>query len=183
MIIRTLTCLLLASPALAREAPGPAPASEVRCDDVAHRAWLSHCLELNGPRNPPGWQWPESAPGYFAQADLVREFTTDCASRTLAPLDGASAASGGCSWQSHVDWLEDCLQQIRELVGKRRSDISRRFDTEGGLSTASQRDYQVRGCVPLKAEVRFAPESASGDESPGDLVVEIVPYVGWFVAD
>jgi hypothetical protein len=150
---------------------------------VAHRAWLSKCLELNGSRNPPGWGWPLPAPGYFAQADLVRELGSDCASNADAPVALSNTTSDACTWQEHIDWLDDCVRELRELVGKTRADLPNVLDTEGGLSTNTERDYQVRRCMPLKAEVTFKAASDSNDESPNDVILKVVPYVGWFVAD
>jgi len=63
-----------------------------------------------------------------------------------------------------------------------RSDLTKLFTTEGGLSTIQQRTYVYRQCPYIKLDVKFAASSAV--ELPTDKIVEVsLPYLAWSVTD
>ena len=78
--------------------------------------------------------------------------------------------------------LKEC-QTIKP--GMTRSELSKVFQTEGGLSTVTHRTCVYRDCSYIKVDVDFTPSSPKQDvEKPTDIVSKISkPYLGWNVAD
>lgn len=81
--------------------------------------------------------------------------------------------------QEHTQWIVHALQAIQTIEpGMTRSDLTKLFTTEGGLSTISQQTYVYRQCRFIKIDVKFAPSSK--DELPTDKIVEVSrPYLEW----
>lgn len=85
--------------------------------------------------------------------------------------------------QEHTAWIANALHTIETIKpGMARSDLTRLFTTEGGLSTTSQATYVYRQCPYIKVDVKF---SASGkEELPTDKIVEVSrPYLAWRISD
>jgi hypothetical protein len=78
--------------------------------------------------------------------------------------------------------LKEC-QTIKP--GMTRAELSKVFETEGGLSTVTHRKYVYRDCPYIKVDVEFAPSVPKQDiEKPTDIVTNISkPYLDWSVAD
>lgn len=78
--------------------------------------------------------------------------------------------------------LEEC-QSIKP--GATRAELSKIFQTEGGLSTTTHRTYVYRDCPYIKVDVDFTPSSPQqAVEKPTDTVSKISkPYLDWNIAD
>lgn len=84
----------------------------------------------------------------------------------------------------HNEWIAGVLKATQSIkVGMTRSDLTKVFTTEGGLSTTSQRTYVHRQCPYIKVDVKFA-ASSRDEELPTDKIVEISrPFLAWSVGD
>ena len=84
----------------------------------------------------------------------------------------------------HTAWIAGVLNSAQTIkVGMTRSDLTKVFTIEGGLSTTSQRTYVYRQCPYIKVDVKFA-ASSRDEELPTDKIVEISrPYLAWSVGD
>jgi len=89
-----------------------------------------------------------------------------------------------CNDSDHTDWIAGVLQATESIrTGMTRSDLLKRFTTEGGLSQSSQRTYVYRECPYIKIDVKFAASRKSA-ELPADKIVEVSrPYLAWSVMD
>lgn len=83
-----------------------------------------------------------------------------------------------------TDVLKEC-QTIKP--GMTRTELSRVFTTEGGLSTAKHRTYVYRGCPYIKVDVDFTlsdPKQGTLEARPTDTIAKISkPYLQWSVTD
>jgi hypothetical protein len=90
--------------------------------------------------------------------------------------------------EERTKWIAKVLRQISTIEpGMRRRDLLKVFQTEGGLSTGTQRTYALIECPYIKANVRFktvSSESPLLDENPDDIIESISqPYLAWSVMD
>jgi hypothetical protein len=80
--------------------------------------------------------------------------------------------------------LKEC-QTIKP--GMTRAELSRIFETEGGLSTVTHRTYVYRDCPYIKVDVDFTPSEPTKKslaERPTDTISKISkPYLAWNVND
>jgi hypothetical protein len=71
--------------------------------------------------------------------------------------------------------------------GMTRADLLKSFTTEGGLSTATHRTFDYRGCFYIKVDVDFTlsdPKQNMLEERPTDIIKTISkPYLDWYIAD
>jgi len=163
--------LLLTSPlAVAGGAP------ERSCPSGFQQIRLVACQKLVGNRNPPSHQAGSLSPGYYSAADLAREFSSDC----LARLGSDAFAYEGtrCDWQSLVDYLATCVEELRDTVGKKRAALLRvARPIENDTGTVKAPEYASRRCVVLRAAVTFEAVRPAV-ESDGDTVVEVLLHIG-----
>ena len=80
--------------------------------------------------------------------------------------------------------LREC-QTIKP--GMTRTELSKVFITEGGLSTATHRTYVYHDCPYVKVDVDFTPsdpKQAPLEERPTDIITHISkPYLDWSIGD
>jgi hypothetical protein len=86
--------------------------------------------------------------------------------------------------REHTEWIAVTLRATQTIkVGMTRSDLTKVFTTEGGLSTTSQRTYVYRRCPYIKVDVKFA-ASSRDEELPTDGIIEVSrPYLARSVMD
>ena len=80
--------------------------------------------------------------------------------------------------------LTEC-QRIKP--GMTRAELLKVFDTQGGISTATQRTFVYRGCPYIKVDVDFNlsdPKQKALEERPTDTISKISkPYLDWSIGD
>jgi hypothetical protein len=68
-----------------------------------------------------------------------------------------------------------------------RAELLKVFDTQGGISTATQRTFVYRGCPSIKVDVDFnlsGPKQKAHEELPTDTISKISkPYLDWSIGD
>jgi hypothetical protein len=94
-----------------------------------------------------------------------------------------------------ADVDKDLTKQIADILtacqkikpGMTRTELSKVFTTEGGLSTAKHRTFVYRGCPYIKVDVDFNlsdPKQSVVDERATDTISKISkPYLGWSIVD
>jgi hypothetical protein len=85
-------------------------------------------------------------------------------------------------------WIAKMMRQIQTIhPGIRRKDLAPLFQTEGGLSTRTQRTYVLAECPYIKVVVRFKPATDPDDfveGNPDDIIESIsTPYLGYGIYD
>jgi hypothetical protein len=92
----------------------------------------------------------------------------------------------------HIAWVADSLKRIQSIVpGMTRQQLLRVFTTEGGISTALQREFVSRDCPYFKVDVTFRRATGSNNnpnnwltELDSDLIKTIsVPYLQFSIMD
>jgi hypothetical protein len=84
--------------------------------------------------------------------------------------------------------VENVLRECQTIrPGMTRAELSKIFNTEGGLSTAKHRTYVFHDCPYVKVDVHFNlsdPKQDAPDERPTDTIATISkPYLDWSIAD
>lgn len=85
-------------------------------------------------------------------------------------------------------WISDVMQEIQAIKpGMTRGQLLQVFETEGGISTRTQRRYAHRDCPFIKVNVRFDPVGSPDDKlinSNDDKIREISqPFLEWSIID
>ena len=88
----------------------------------------------------------------------------------------------------HNLWVEKCLREMQSIkVGMTRRDLGKFFTTEGGVSSASWRQYVHRECPYFKVAVEFAPsrdQDGRAREKPTNRITKISrPFLQWSISD
>ena len=85
--------------------------------------------------------------------------------------------------KEHTAWIVSTLHSIQTIKpGMTRSDLTKLFTEQGGLSTMSQSTYVYRQCPFIKINVTFT--VSSKEELPTDRITEVSrPYLEWAVFD
>lgn len=99
----------------------------------------------------------------------------------------------GCAGQ-HTVWVGEALQKLEEIKpGMTRKQLLTITDTEGGLSTTTQRTYVSRDCPYFKVDVEFSVFGGPKHDSEGrltnreddrDVIVKVSrPYLQFSIMD
>jgi len=80
--------------------------------------------------------------------------------------------------------IAEVLKKCQTIkLGMTRTELSKVFTAEGGLSTAEHRTYVYRGCPYIKVDVDFT-VSDPKQEKPIDTIAKISkPYLDWSIGD
>jgi hypothetical protein len=105
-----------------------------------------------------------------------------------AQIQNESVPVSAALSEERTKWIAKVLRQISTVEpGRRRRDLLKVFQTEGGLSTRTQQTYVLIECPYIKVNVRFKAvdaESSVLDENPDDIIESISqPYLAWSVWD
>ena len=84
--------------------------------------------------------------------------------------------------------ISDVLNECKKITpGTTRAELLKVFTTEGGLSTATQRNFVHRRCPYIKVDVEFVPSDPKQnalEERPTDTISKISkPYLEWSIID
>ena len=90
--------------------------------------------------------------------------------------------------QEHTKWIDQVMANIATIKpGMTRQDLLSIFNTEGGLSSRTQRRYVYKHCPHIKVDVEFAPVDGvpfPSDEKPQDQIVKISrPFLEYSIMD
>jgi len=103
-------------------------------------------------------------------------------------LEDESVSESPALSQQRIMWFAQVYRKIETIhPGMKRSQLSRVFTTEGGISTRLQRTYISIDCPYIKVDITFkTPKGDTDDlpENPDDIIETISrPYLGWVVTD
>lgn len=156
------------------------------CTGDDHNRWLEACTEaISAARRP---DQPVSSPWDIVEStNPVLRAAAD-ASLTEAAISVCSdppPIATPCTVQEHRSWLQRCEEDALHLQSQPRFAIYEDFVRQGGISTRLQRDYVHRRCSHLQVSILFEPADPREDldESPNDIIVSAVPFLGFALTD
>jgi hypothetical protein len=89
--------------------------------------------------------------------------------------------------KTNCEFIAKSLDKIHTIkVGMRRRELLTVFETEGGISTRTQRQYVYKKCGYIKVKIKFEPDTKEDKfaESPNDKIIEISePYLQYAITD
>jgi hypothetical protein len=89
--------------------------------------------------------------------------------------------------KTDCEFISKSIDEIHTIkVGMTRRELLAVFETEGGISTRTQRQYVYKKCEYIKVNVKFEPvvRQDKFGESPNDKIVEISePYLQYAITD